>query len=513
MKTTLQPFSLLSVSLTAVLLVASSHAQTPLTTLRVATGLSSPVDITAPRGDLDRLFIVEQGGRIRILKDGKLLSQPFLDIGSLTLGSGERGLLGLAFHPNYMQNGHFFVDYTDRSSGATMVVRYTVSSNPDVADASSAKKVLGPISQPYSNHNGGGLEFGPDGYLYISFGDGGSGNDPGCRAQSGSTMLGKLLRIDIDAGSQPYKVPTDNPFVKNSSVLNEIWALGLRNPWRFSFDRGTGDLYIGDVGQVTREEIDIQPGQSKGGENYGWRIKEGTLCHLTCAGAPACTSSQLVDPVVEHGRTEARSIIGGAVYRGCAIPDLRGTYFYADYVTHRIWSFRWVGGKVTNHVERTSELPGLSYVSAFGEDSCGEIYFANHRSGEIYKIVPRTPPPSVNLGFGKPGAGNQIPRFDACGILSSGNTAELRLFHAAPKSIAVLLASNQSNPQTVFGGTIAPWPIQQIFHFPTDSEGKVNITIAGGGGPLDIYAQFVVLDQAATFGMSYSNAIKVTFQK
>ncbi|MFQ5506368.1 MAG: PQQ-dependent sugar dehydrogenase, partial [Planctomycetota bacterium] len=434
---------------------------------------------------------------------------------------GERGLLGLAFHPRYASNGFFYVNYTQRSGGATMVVRYKASStNPDLADPGSAKPILGPVSQPAGNHNGGNLVFGPDGFLYIGLGDGGGSGDPNCNAQTGSTFLGKMLRIDVDGGN-PYAIPPSNPFLRNPGVLNEIWALGLRNPWRYSFDRVTGDLYIGDVGQNAREEIDFQPKASKGGENYGWKVMEGRLCFSTfrCpVGTPVCNSTSLVMPIHDYGRTTGRSVTGGFVYRGCAIPDLRGTYFFGDYVTNRIWSFRYDGKSITNFKDRTLELApglglGIASISSFGEDARGELYIADHRGGEVFKIVPKAPPPAIDLGFGKPGTNGLTPRFDACGQLGSGNSALFRLFRAPPAVLTVLVLSTKSNPTKVFLGTIVPFPPEVVFHFLTNPAGRVEFTIPGGGGPLDIYGQYLLFDKGATLGISFSNALKISFQK
>ena len=270
-----------------VLFVPTAKTQPSINLQQIATGFNRPVDIVHA-GD-NRLFIVEQNnGRIRIMdQDGNINPTNFLDIGS-RVGStaNEQGLLGLAFHPNYASNGYFYVNYT-ATNGNTNISRFTVSANPDVANANS-EVILLTVSQPYNNHNGGGIKFGPDGYLYIGMGDGGSGGDPGNRAQNTTNLLGKMLRIDVDGGS-PYSIPVDNPFVNNGSVSNEIWAIGVRNPWRFSFDRQTGDLWIADVGQGDWEEINMQPAASNGGENYGWRCYEGNIAFET-AGCSSVSS-------------------------------------------------------------------------------------------------------------------------------------------------------------------------------------------------------------------------------
>jgi glucose/arabinose dehydrogenase len=371
----------------------SLHAAA-LTTERVASGLARPIFATAPAGD-DRLFIIEQQGRIKILRSGTVLPTPFLDIRALIpniSGNDERGLLGLVFHPNYAANGHFYVNYIDLS-GNTVIARYHVSADPDVADPSSAFTIL-TIPQPYQNHKGGTLLFGPnDGYLYIGMGDGGSSGDPENRAQDPSSLLGKILRIDVDAGS-PYAIPAGNPYAGPGLPLDEIWDLGLRNPYRWSFDRATGNMYIADVGQSLWEEVDFEAAHGSGGVNYGWRIMEGNHCYNPPQN---CNTTGITLPIYEysHGGTPPRcSITGGYVYRGNMIPSLRGTYFFADFCSNQIWSFRYDGAILTEFTDRTAELaPGaglvLSDVAGFGEDSGGEMYIVDRGTGtdgEIYRI-------------------------------------------------------------------------------------------------------------------------------
>jgi glucose/arabinose dehydrogenase len=288
-----------------------------------------------------------------------------------------------------LSNGFFFVDDTD-TSGATVIEKFHVSANPDIADPASGRILLR-IIQPYTNHNGGMIAFGPnDGYLYIGMGDGGLGGDPENRAQNPDSLLGKILRIDVD-GAGPYIIPPTNPFYGGSSPRPEIWAMGVRNPWRYSFDKATGDLYIADVGQSAWEEIDFQPANDPGGENYGWRLMEGDHCYNPPTN---CESGfDLIHPIYEYDHSSGKcAITGGYVYRGCAIPDLQGTYFFGDYCTAQIWSFRYADGNLTEFLERTSELaPGgglsINSITSFGQDNAGEIYIVD-QGGEIFKIVP-----------------------------------------------------------------------------------------------------------------------------
>ena len=361
-----------------------------LTAELVAEGLSDPLFVTSPPGDTERLFVLEQNtARIKIIKNGEVLETPFLNLGPLASKAGERGLLGLAFHPKYPDNGFFYVNYTD-NSGDTVIARYSVSDNPDVADPGSVM-IIGTFKQPFSNHNGGMLAFGPrDGYLYIGLGDGGSGYDPENRAQNGSDPLGKIHRIDVDSGT-PFAVPKDNPFVDDPDVLDTVWALGLRNPWRFAFDPKNGDMYIGDVGQNSIEEISWQPGGSKGGENYGWRCMEGNEC--TGRSGCKCGSRKLTGPIHQYPHKNGKcSVTGGYVYRGSAIPELDGTYFFGDFCTANIWSFKWDGGKITEFQDRTAELTARSKdksingITSFGQGARGDIYIVD-MDGDIYKIT------------------------------------------------------------------------------------------------------------------------------
>lgn len=392
--------SLLAASLVAAFglaaLSAPAFGQT-LTKQLVVSGLGNPIYVTSPPGDTSRLFVVQQNGTINIVKNGTLLATPFLNVGAGGLGlistGSERGLLGLAFHPNYASNGFFYINYTDNTGGDTVIRRYTVSANPDLADTGSAFDIVNEINQPQSNHNGGCIQFGPDGKLYVGMGDGGNFNDTGTghvaggNSQSGTQLLGKILRYDVDIAA-PF-IPADNPFVGNPSVLDEIWHLGVRNPWRFSFDRLTGDMYIGDVGQDAREEISFQPA-GVGGLNYGWRCMEG----FNCTGLSGCTCNapSLTLPIHEYNHSPGCvSVTGGYVYRGCEISGFDGTYIFADYCKRQVWTFDYDGVSVSNFQERTAEVVNtggpLSTISSFGEDALGELYITDSSGGRVYKLV------------------------------------------------------------------------------------------------------------------------------
>jgi len=366
----------------------------------VATNLDQPVAITHADDGSARLFITLKGGRIVIYDGIAILPTPFLDISALVSTVSEQGLLGVAFHQDYAANGFFYVNYTD-TTGATVVARYSVSNDPNLADQSSAQILL-TITQPYQNHNGGQLQFGPDGYLYIGMGDGGSGGDPGNNAQDPTTLLGKMIRVDVD-GSAPYTVPADNPFLGDPAAKPEIWAMGLRNPWRFSFDRVTGDMFIADVGQNDREEVNFQPSNSPGGENYGWRRMEGTQCYNPSTG---CYDGTLTLPVLEYSHSAGCSITGGYRYRGFRNPGLEGVYFYGDFCSGRVWGAQddergtWTGSEL---------LDTNLQITTFGEDEDGEIYLAHFSSsdGAVYRLatqVPGTPRDLMAVAV----SGNQI---------------------------------------------------------------------------------------------------------
>jgi len=375
---------------------AQSGGGPQISLVQVASGLNRPVHITNANDGSGRIFVTEQAGTIRVVKDGYVLEAPFLDITDRVGCCGERGLLSVAFPPGYSGKGYFYVDYTDKQ-GNTVVARYRTTSQPDIADAASEETIL-KIGQPFPNHNGGQLDFGPEGYLYIGMGDGGSGGDPMDNAQNTLSLLGKILRVDVESGTAPYDVPPSNPFVTTPGYRPEIWALGLRNPWRFSFDPLTGDLWIGDVGQNYYEEIDRQPASSRGGENYGWNVMEGFHCYTNIF----CNRAGLTLPVLEYSHQRGDcSVTGGRVYRGEFYPRLQALYLYADYCSGRIWGLAGGGASL-----QTTLLMDTPYqISTFGNDEQGNVYTADLSGGGVYKIVDAValmPVPSRGLVFERP---------------------------------------------------------------------------------------------------------------
>ena len=339
-------------------------------------GLDDPVGIANAGDGSGRLFVLEKPGVVRIVKNGKLVTVPFLDIRDRVRSYGsEQGLLGIVFDPDYKTNGFFYLDYINLN-GNTVVARFMVSSNPDEADLGSEKKILS-INQPYSNHNGGQLAFGPDGYLYIGAGDGGSEGDPRNNGQNLNTLLGKILRIDVHSGD-PYAVPASNPFA-NGGGLIQIWAYGLRNPWRFSFDRLNGDLYIGDVGQNSWEEIDFLPAGSPGGTNFGWNIMEGF--HPYQGSAPA--GAVLTPPVVEYGHDMGCSVTGGVVYRGERLPAWKGVYLFGDYCSGNVWGLL---RDAQGNWQSRLLFETSARITSFGENEAGEVLMTDY-GGRVYTLA------------------------------------------------------------------------------------------------------------------------------
>jgi len=395
---------LAALGLTVALAVSVPETSSAFGTVRIASGLNRPIFATGVEypGNGDLLYIVEQRGVVKVMVNESLQGASFLDIDSLIpniSGNDERGLLGFALHPDFVNNGEFFVHYSNSASN-TVIARYTLDSgNPLDADESSAE-IIYTENQPFSNHNGGSIEFSPiDGYLYIGLGDGGSGGDPGNRAQNGSVNLGKILRIDVD-GSSPYEIPASNPFVGSGDGFNdEIWTWGWRNPWRFSFDRLTGDMYVADVGQNAWEEVDFEAAGDAGGKNYGWRRMEGLHCFIPNNN---CNDGSLTLPILEypHNSGGGFSISGGYVYRGNAIPSLYGEYFYADFVIPNIWSLTHDGnGGSVVITDRESQLSPstdghtVNQIASFGEDANGELLIVDRggaTSGQLFKLIPET---------------------------------------------------------------------------------------------------------------------------
>lgn len=349
---------------------------------KVADGFSSPLGVTGAGDGKSWLYVVEQDGLIRVFRDGRIARRPFIDVSDKTEGGGEQGLLGLAFHPDYADNGRFYVNYTDRA-GDTVVAEYLRSRTAYARARPSSERVLLQVDQPFSNHNGGGLAFGPDGHLYIALGDGGSAGDPQGHGQRKDTLLGKILRVDVSA-RDGYGIPDDNPFTGDPAARGEIWAYGLRNPWRITFDRATGDLWIGDVGQGMWEEVDREAAGSPGGLNYGWNVKEGRECYPAGDRCElAGVTEEMVDPVTVYSHDDGCSITGGYVYRGRAYPVLQGNYLFSDYCSGTIWGISAEGPAEQEPVVLRES--GLS-VSSFGEGDAGELYLVDLAAGGLYRV-------------------------------------------------------------------------------------------------------------------------------
>ena len=442
-------------ALSAALLSPAALAQRALDA-EVVGQFASPIQVVAPVGDRERVFVVEQDGIVRVIENGVVLPTPFLDITSRTNEFLEQGLLGLAFHPDYASNGWIFVHYTNLN-GNTRLDRYTVDANdPNVIDINSRVNLL-KVNQPYINHNGGMLAFGADGYLYLGLGDGGSAGDPGNRAQDGQTLLGKMLRLDVS--TNPYSIPADNPFVNDPNTLDEIWSVGLRNPWRFSFDRANGDLWIGDVGQNELEEVDYEAA-GDGGLNYGWRIMEGSDCFNPSSG---CNQTGLVLPIHEytHGGSPFRcSITGGYVYRGESMATMHGRYFFADYCSGQVWSFRrTANGQVADFTEHTSDLGMSGSIASFGEDAAGELYVCM-LEGTVYRIVPQ------GLRLASEG-------------LAAGSTAQLEISGATPNGTGYLvysMAGLGATPVPQLGVICDLAAPQLLTAAPIDGQGQGTVT-------------------------------------
>lgn len=441
-----------SVALAALALSPSASAQTPIKTVLFKNGLSNPIFATAPANDFDHLYVVERAGRIKVLdiNNGNVLST-FLDISALTTLTGERGLLSMAFHPQYDINGSnkdFYLYYTN-SAGNIVIARYAAST---ALAANPAGSILLTINHPgQSNHNGGQVAFGADGYLYFATGDGGGANDTPNNAQTLSSYLGKMHRISPVVGTGTYTIPTTNPFFGGTGI-QEMIARGLRNPFRFSFDRNTGDLYIADVGQGAWEEIDFQAGTftpaPNSPRNYAWRCLEGTHATNLSGCVYPNPYPNIVPPIYEYSHSSGNCIIGGFVYRGAAIPDLRGTYFFADNGSNKIWSLKYNGVAVSNFTDRTASLApggGLSITSipGFGQDAMGEMYICDLGS-EIYKVVPVTPVNVglANYGVGTPGcSGPQVMSANSNPVINHPGF-KLRTTNCPPNSLGLAIVTD-----------------------------------------------------------------------
>jgi len=417
---------------------------------QIASGISDPTDIQSRPDDTGRLFFVQQAGLIRVFRNGAVVAQPFLDIRARVSSGGERGLLGLAFPPGFASSGRFFVNYTNLS-GNTVIAQYRISGDADVADPAS-EIILLTITQPFPNHNGGHLRFGPDGYLYIGMGDGGSAGDPQNNGQRLDSLLGKMLRVDVESSPGQLLTPSQNPFVNRVGARGEIWSFGLRNPWGFSFDRANHDLYIADVGQNLYEEVDYQPAASHGAENYGWRTMEG----LHCYNAASCDLQGLTLPVLEysHSSTMGCSVTGGFVYRGKAWPGLRGTYLYGDYCNGTIWGLERHGTVWTNRVLLNS---GMN-ITAFGEDQTGELYVGDGSNGAILRIE-----------------GSLAPRFIAADVQNAASFES----GVSPGSLAAVFVDGVKDDPGIVAAQSLPLP---------PSLADISITVDGVAAPIHAVA-------------------------
>ena len=442
-------------SVAAALLLTAAPASAQVAAEPWITDLNSPVRLVAPPGD-SRLFVVERGGRVLAFTSAGAFIDTFLDVNSLTTESSERGLLGLAFPPDYAATGRFYVSYTDLD-GDSRLARYVVGTDPDRADRASGTILL-TVAQPAGNHNGGHIEFGPDGMLYFGLGDGGGSGDPQNNAQNDQTLLGKLLRLDV-SGPGGYTIPPDNPQV-GRPPLDEIWAKGLRNPWCWSFDRLTGDLYIADVGQNELEEINVRPAGMPGGANYGWRLMEGTACYEPEAG---CFRPGLTLPVHEytHGGSPFRcSISGGYVYRGADIPQLKGQYFYADFCSAEVWSLTWTGAegatRVRNWTDRLAPAGGFGSIVGFGQDAAGELYVLDYDKGTAYRLVPNASavPPAgpLRLNQNTPNPFNPLTTIAWSGDPQAGPVS-LRVYDLAGRLVRTLADGRETAGSATWDGT------------------------------------------------------------
>ncbi len=493
-------------------LVPVAAAQTPLTTSRVASGLAKPLWVGSAPGD-DRLFVVEQTqADIHIIENGLPKLPPFLDLTTAKVMTtfSEQGLLGMAFDPGYASNGFFYVFYTRAGDGAEIVERYHTL-DPNTADPASGVIILGPVTDPQSNHNGGNIVFGADGKLYVGIGDGGNFNDSGPghvaggNAQFGGTLMGKMLRLNADG-----TVPGDNPFISpTDGFMDQIWMYGVRNPWRWSFDRLTGDFWLGDVGQDLIEEIDFHAAGDPAGKNFGWRCMEG----FSCTGLSGCTCNApaLTQPIWDYSHVGGNcSVTGGFVYRGPSIPSLQGTYFFTDYCTATLWTMTWNGVAVQDFTNRTVELaPGvgqtINFVTSYGEDNDGELYIVD-QGGEIFRVVAD---PFSSLGGPLPGlTGNPILAGE--GGLLGGSLNQLRLSNARASSPTALFTSIGVGAAPFKGGILQAFPFVSLVSGATSAVGTLDLpfTFPTGVSPgLQLVFQYAIKDAAAVQQVALSNAL------
>jgi uncharacterized protein (TIGR03437 family) len=448
---------------------------------RIASGLANPTDIAAVPDGSGRLFVLEQPGRVRVIRGGALQPEPVLTLSTLSAG-GERGLLGIAFPPGFASKRYFYLNYTD-PQGASVVSRWRLTADPERADPGTEQVILR-IVRTASNHNGGGIVFGPDGMLWIGTGDSGGGGDPANAAQNPNELRGKMLRIDTESGTEPYAVPASNPFVNRANYRPEIWATGLRNPWRYSFDRETGDLWIADVGQNRAEEVNFQSASSPGGENYGWDMMEGLQCYPP---GSTCNPTGLTLPILEYTRNLGVSITGGLVYRGQRFPSMRGIYLYADFGSGRIWGVRRAG----NSWENRELLDTAMQISTFGQDEAGELYVADHSGGAIYAIASGGPSISADgvvnaASFGPGLVPGSLGTIFGAGITASEGVVEATVFPLPTElgGVSVLL-NDAAVPLTAVARTTAGEQVN--FQIPWELAGatRANLRVRAFGVTTD----------------------------
>ncbi len=495
---------------------SAAQSETPLTAQLVVSGLDGPVHAEVPPGDIHRLFIVEHVGRIRVLQGGALLPTPFLDLTSEVYSDGLMGMLGFAFHPDYVSNGLFYVSYAVDPFSAVLV-RYSVSAtDPDLADPASATVLVGPVSVFGGLHQGGAIVFDDENKLYFAIGSQREVAEVECGAQSGQSLVGKLLRLNDDG-----TIPADNPFVGDPTVRDEIWALGLRQPYRMFYDLPADELYIADVGNLDREEINIEPSGSAGGANYGWRVMEGSLCTgaAVCAGE-ACPDPGLTPPAYEYAHPDGCCVAGGVVYRGAAIPSLQDAFLFSDLCGNQFQFLRQTGGTVTEvgplgiTLPPDSEIP-LIQVVAFAHDAQGEVLLVDHAAavpgfGSVYRLVPTPAFQSVGAGLsGTPG----VPVLTGNGTLQSGTNMSLSLFNALPDAAATLVVGLSELSLPFHGGTLVPNPTVLIGGLVVGGGGSLVLPASWPVGVppgVQLYAQAWIEDAAAVKGLAASNGVLMT---